>query len=93
MIFVKTEARTEAPRAALSPQPSGLCTEPQPCAGAVVSGAPPTEIGPIGFSGRAILLRATLDSRARARPFGMEEVISDVIAFCNESTFTISVES
>ena len=62
-------------------------------AGAVVSGAPPTEMDPSGFVGRANRLRATPDSRARARPFGMDEVTSDVIAFCSESTFAISVES
>ena len=64
-------------------QPSGLCIGP----GAVVSGAPPTETGPRGLAWRAILLRAAPESRARARCFGMEEVISVVIAFCSESTF------
>jgi hypothetical protein len=59
-------------------------------AGAVVSGTPPTEIGPSGFIERANRLRADPDSRARPRPFGMDEVISDVIAFCSESTFAIS---
>lgn len=82
--------RAEAPRL-LWLQPSGLCS--LPCAGAVVSGAPPTETGPAGFDDRAHFLWVITDSRLRARTFGMEEVISGAMAFCSESTFAISVES
>ena len=70
---------------------------PETCAGAVVagaevSGAPPTETGPIGFDCRASFLRLSAESRLRARPLPMDEVISGAIAFCKASTFTISVE-
>ena len=80
--------RPRALRLSLPHQPSGLCIGP----GVVVSGAPPTDIGPIGLGWRAILLCPAPDSRARARPFGMEEVISVLIAFCSESTFATSAE-
>jgi hypothetical protein len=69
----------------------------QPSGAGVIAGklmgAPPTETGPTGLLGsRGIPLRTTADSRLRVRPVGMEEVISGVMAFCNESTFAISVE-
>lgn len=56
-----SERETEAPRLALWLQPSGLCSVP--CAGAVVSGAPPIETGPAGFDDRAHFLWGTADSR------------------------------
>ncbi|MET4295519.1 hypothetical protein ABIB06_005898 [Bradyrhizobium sp. LB8.2] len=56
-----------------------------------LKGAPPTETGPIDFDCGAIRLR--IASRLRARPLGMEEVISDIIALCSESIFAISVDS
>ena len=77
----------------LSSQPAGLCDGPNTDAGAVVSGARPTDLGTSGFIERANRLRANPDNRAGARAFGMEEVISDVTALCSESTFAISVES
>src|SRR3954451_10820445 len=56
-------------------------------------GSSSTETGPTGLLGsRGIPLRTTADSRLRVRPVRMEEVISGVMAFCNESTFAISVE-
>src|ERR1700733_4449310 len=73
-------------------QPAGLCNGPTADAGAVVSGAPPSDLGLSDLIERAKRLRATPDSPARARPFGMDEVISDV-ACCSESTFAMSVES
>ena len=66
----------------------------QPCGLGVVAGklmgAPPTETGPTGLGCRAILLRATEDSRLRACP--MVEVTSRDIAVCSESTFVMSLE-
>jgi hypothetical protein len=44
------------------------------------------------FGSRAILLCGPPVKRLRARPFGMEEVISGAIAFCSESTFAVSAE-
>src|ERR1700729_2045518 len=73
-------------------QPAGLRDGTNTDAGAVVSGARPTDLGSSGFIERANRLCATPDSRVRARVFGMDEVISDVVA-CTESTFAISVES
>src|SRR5665213_1060548 len=81
---------TEAPR------PARLFDRSQPCGSGVVAGtlrgAPPSETAPTGLGCRAILFRIIPDSRLRARPFGMEEVISGAIAFCSESTFAMSVE-
>src|ERR1700733_1628365 len=73
-------------------QPAGLRNGPTADAGAVVSGAPPSDLGLSDLIERAKRLRASPDSRARARPFGIDEVISDV-ACCSESTFAMSVES
>ena len=82
------QTRSRSPAScSLSYQPSGLRDGLQPCAGAVVSGAPPTETGPTGLGCRATLLYAAPDSRVRARPFGMEDVI------CSESTLVISVDN
>ena len=48
----------------LTLQPAGLCDGVRADAGAVVSGAPPTEMDPSGFVGRANRLRANPDTRA-----------------------------
>jgi hypothetical protein len=62
--------------------PAHQAPKTYPGAGAGLSGAPPTETGPIGLGSRETFLVDVLTIRARAFDCGMEEVVSGVTAFC-----------